>query len=297
MKLERMEDAVLELLWSAWTELGVPGVERKHRRVALDPEPLIIFTPALASNDPRLIEQATLWCERHGEVITKTRLDGLQRRVPPAVASSFVSFAEPLRGAAALWKNAPEGHGRDFQVTRSGPLPFERPSLARLRMRSLAGAGARADILCELLGASNRWTSATDLEYLGYTRRSIARVLAELTSAHLTITRSAKGPASFRLRDPQAIATLIKADSLIWPDWVAVLALAWQLAELEKSSARSALVAPVKARDAWDELRRLSLASGVDEPPSPTGEAAWPALLHWGWSVLHRWPLELLAAT
>ena len=67
-----MKDAIGEILWSAWTELGVPGVERRHRRVVADPEPLIVFTPALAANDPRLIEQAAAWCERHGDVVSKT---------------------------------------------------------------------------------------------------------------------------------------------------------------------------------------------------------------------------------
>lgn len=291
-----MDDAVLELLWSAWTELGVPGVERKHRNVALDPEPLILFTPALARHDPRLVEQATLWCERHGDVISKTRLDGLQRSTPHAVHSSFITFAEPLRGAAALWKSGKVGPSQVVHVGRKGHLPLERPALARVRMRSLAGTGARADVLCELLGSSSRWTSATDLEHLGYTRRYIARILTELTAARLTTEKLGKGAAVFRLRDPRAIATLIEADGLIWPDWVAVLALAWQLIELEKSAARSTVVARVKARDAWDELRRLSLASGVHEPPSPTGEAAWSTLLRWGSTALRCWPLELSPA-
>jgi hypothetical protein len=296
MKRGATEDAVLELLWSAWTELGVPGVERNFQAVALDPEPLILFTPALARNDPRLIEQATSWCERHGDVISKTRLDGLVRGAANVVGASFVTFAEPLGGAAASWRSAKVGAGRRAHVSRSGPPPLDRAALARLRMRALAGTGARADVLSELLGSPNGWTSATDLEHLGYTRRYIAGVLADLTDARLTTEKPGKGAAAFRLRDPRALATLIDADSLLWPNWAAVLALAWQLIELERSAARSAVTAPVKARDAWDELRRLSVASGLREPPRPTGEAAWPKLLHWGSTALRRWPLQPLPA-
>ena len=29
-----------ELLWSQWSELGVPGTNRRHESTALDPEPL-----------------------------------------------------------------------------------------------------------------------------------------------------------------------------------------------------------------------------------------------------------------
>jgi hypothetical protein len=70
-----ISDAILDLLWSAWTELGVPGVERTHQRFAIDPDPLIVFTPALAKDDPRLVEQAAAWCGRHGAVVSKTRLN------------------------------------------------------------------------------------------------------------------------------------------------------------------------------------------------------------------------------
>lgn len=52
MRRETVTDAVSGLLWSAWTELGVRGVERRHERVAVDPEPLIVFTPALAGRRP-----------------------------------------------------------------------------------------------------------------------------------------------------------------------------------------------------------------------------------------------------
>ena len=95
-----------------------------------------------------------------------------------------------------------------------------------------------------------------------------------------------------RLRHPRELAALIRADDLIWPDWVAILELAWRLAKLETSPAPSPLLAPVRASDAWDDLHRLSLASRANEPPGPTGEAAFPALLQWGSTVLRNWPFE-----
>jgi len=163
-------------------------------------------------------------------------------------------------------------------------------------MRSLSGTGARADVLCELLGAGHGWTSATDLEFLGYSRRYIAGVLAELTAAGLATERSRTGPTAFRLRNPQHLSTLIDADALIWPNWQAVLSLAVHLMDLEKALARSPSLAPIKARDAWDELHQLSLASGVLEPPRPSGEDAGQNLLDWGSTELRRWPLELALA-
>jgi hypothetical protein len=290
MKTARLEDAILDLLWSAWTELGVPGARRSHHKVALDPEPLVVFTPALAQNDPRLIEQVTRWCERHGHDLTKTRLDGIQRKAPKPVVSSFVAFAGTLEGAAALWVHAPGVDERRRRGTRSGPIPIDRPALARLRMRSLAGKGARADVLCELLGSSSKWTSTSDLQHLGYARLAVARILADLASANLATEKPGKGPAAFRLRYPLELSRMIQADGLVWPDLAAILELAWRLAELEASSARSGVLAPVKARDAWGDLHRLSSASGANEPPRLTGDGAWPAILQWGLIVLRNWP-------
>ena len=127
----------------------------------MDPEPLILLTPALATNDPRLMEQAIAWCEHHGEVISKTRLDGLKRLTPKAVGNVFETFAEALGGAAGLWGGSKVKAIRSSLVARSGPPPLERPALARLRMRALSGTGARADVLCELLG-STKWVGVRD---------------------------------------------------------------------------------------------------------------------------------------
>lgn len=291
MHAQKIEDAVLDLLWSAWTELGVRGSERRHRMVAVDPDALIVWTPVLAAADPRLLEQVTAWCEQHGESVSKTRLDGLQHLAPHDASSAFATFLGSLGGAAARWRSVKDP-GKRTAGTRRLPLPLERPSLARLRMRALAGTGARADVLCELLGSTGRWLSATDLERLGYTRRNVARVLNELTAGQLTSERSGRGVAAFQLREPQALARLVAGESLTWPDWTSVLTLAWHLVELERSIQRAVAVAPVSARDAWDQLRRLSLASGLREPPPATGETAWVALLDWGSSALRRWPCE-----
>lgn len=130
-----------------------------------------------------------------------------------------------------------------------------------------------------------------DLERLGYARRSIARVLAALAAARLASERPGRGVAAFRLREPRALGVLVAAEGLAWPDWVAILSLAWRLVQLERSMRSSAAIATVKARDAWDDLRNLSLATGVREPPGATGDPSAPLnLLEWGSTVLRQWP-------
>jgi hypothetical protein len=297
MHLSPVRNAVLDLLWSAWSELGVPGAHRKHPTQASDPEPLIVFTPSLAPDDPRLLEQAAAWCERHGDLVSKTRLAGLQRMVPREVSDEFTAFTGRLGGAAGDWGPVRSMRTQLHSVRATMP-PLERPALARLRARVLAGTGTRADVLCELIGSLNAWTSATDLERLGYSRRSIARVLSDLAAARLTTERAGKGPAAFRLREPLALIGLIAAQNVEWPDWAAILTLAWRLSQLERSKQPSGALAPVKARDEWDELRRLSVASGLREPPISTGDSsAWQNLMNWGSAALRLWPAPATAST
>ena len=74
---ERITRLVIDLGWSLWTELGVPGVIRRHAHVAIDPEPLIVFSPWLLRHDARLQEEVVRWCVAHADRISASRLHGL----------------------------------------------------------------------------------------------------------------------------------------------------------------------------------------------------------------------------
>lgn len=159
-------------------------------------------------------------------------------------------------------------------------------------MRAVAGTGARADVLCELLGAAGQWLSGADLEFLGYTRRTLDRVFAELWTAGLVARKPGKAPGSFRLRDANALATLVAGNDLLWPNWPAVLEATWLLIELERSTTRSsASVASLRAHETRERLVALSLNTGLPEPPVARGDAsAAEPLLRWGTNAVAEWP-------
>lgn len=275
-----------ELLWDAWTELGVRGVKPRHLRAAVDPDPLIVFTPALAADEPRLKEQAAAWCERFGGVIVTTRLWGIAKIAPVPVREAFESFVKSLGGTAEHWRRTGSSKSRGPN-DHAASLALERPSLARLRMRALAGTGARADVLSELLGAENQWTSAAELDRLGYARRSISRVLDELAAAGILLERpTTRGSRSFRLRNLDALSDLVAARRLYWPDWTALLTLAWRLVDLERTTQKRTKVSAVQLHEAQKEIRRLALGLGNVAEESTSTSAL--ALLTWGHAVLRK---------
>src|SRR2546428_260977 len=72
----KVETALTDLAWQHWTELGVSGWRLRERQrpaevdVAIDPEPLIFLTAAVAGIDPRLRDEAIDWCVTFGRYIS-----------------------------------------------------------------------------------------------------------------------------------------------------------------------------------------------------------------------------------
>lgn len=283
MSETNIRDNVHGVLWNAWTELGVRGVERRFQHNAIDPEPLIVFTPALSADEPRLNEQVTAWCERFGGAVTTTRLWGIAKTAPTPIREAFETFINSLGGAAHHWQRSGTSSSRG-PIDHTSSLPLERPSLARLRIRALAGTGARADVISEILGTQNAWVTATELERLGYTRRSISRVLDELSAARIVVERSTKGPRAFRLSKQDALTDIVAARDLVWPDWPTALTLAWQLLELERSAIKGDATA-VSRHEAREDLRKLIVTLKVDGDETP-GDSELSSLLQWGVAAL-----------
>src|SRR3954451_22050481 len=82
---EQLREQVLDLLWSLWAEVGVPGWSRRHEDWAIDPEPLIVFTPYLGDGDSRLGGESINWCIRNARYIAATRLRNILSTTPEAV--------------------------------------------------------------------------------------------------------------------------------------------------------------------------------------------------------------------
>jgi hypothetical protein len=272
------------VLWSLWSELGVPGTERAHRGVVVDPEPTIAFTPHLARGDPRLIGLAFDWCRAHDAWISGARIAAIARALPRAAQHALARFNGALARHGVAWR--PLGEPLELEPNRDRmALPMERPALVALRLRALAGTGARADVLTRLVFAPRGGATVTALTPSGTSRRSAELVVNELVaSGWVRIHGSARGR-RFSLAEPGALATLIDAIHLEWRDWQGVFELLTALAELE-TAGLSPRLARVRAVAAQQELAARAAALGLAAPPRLDGrEDAHAALLAWGGKV------------
>lgn len=274
---ERIAKLVVDLGWSLWSELGVPGVVRHHAHVAIDPEPLIVFSPWLFRDDARLQDEIVRWCVAHADRISASRLHGLLKTASPEVLSAFHDLATTLRAHGVPWTKA-KTPGTP-ETTKPLALPTTRPALIRVRLRALAGVGARADVLAELLGHQSRWLIASDLHHLGFSKRNVARILGELADAGVVGSRADKNAVAFKLATPQ-LAQMLEGKQLAWPSWASVLAFVEDLQRLCDDQGKSEVVRRVAAPKAAARFDVASAALNFERPVVPRDDA-WSAVVVW----------------
>lgn len=284
---ERMGKSVVDLGWSLWSELGVPGVIRHHAHVAIDPEPLIVFSPWLFRDDARLQEEIGRWCMAHADRISASRLHGLLKTASPEVSAAFNQMATMLRSHGVLWTTGTPS-AVATTTTSQRALPMNRPALIRLRLRALAGVGARADVLAELLAGSpvGGWLIASDMQHLGYSKRNVARILGELADGGFVATRAEKNAVAFKLATP-LLAQLTEGQRLAWPQWASVLAFVEDIQRLGEDEGKSTVVRRVAAVKA---AARFDVASAMLNLKRPVLSADDP------WSAVVVWAEEQMGA-
>lgn len=297
---ETFAEQALALAWGAWAELGVSGWTATHRKWAIDPEPLILFTAHLRDEDPRLRDEATDWCIRNWRFVSKTRLKNLLRSQPEAVRHGFGEFAATVGAHAGItWPGATEP--RSYRVTgRSTLPPLDRPSLVWLRLRAMFGLGARTEILRYFLSGTGGAASAARLaDATGYTKRNVAEECEALERAGVLAVRSVANRFYYHLARRSELERFVGDLPAIRPNWTAVLDIARELVSLEEQAALvSQRTLPVKVRQT---LRRIEgdLEELDIEPPSEDvqGGNLWPTVQSFGadclgtWSI-GEWPTE-----
>ena len=291
MSSQRVRAAAVELAWSVFTELGVPGVARHHAHTAIDPEPWLVVAPSLFALEPRLRDQVYGWCATHGSMVSVSRLKGLLKSLAPATQAAFGDFSTTLEENTALrWPNLGRTTPWTSTPTSGGPrLPLERASLLRLRLRALCGVGVRTDVLCELLSVDQRWTRASELTDLGYSKRAVALVLADLTQARFAEMRRVGNVNCYRLREPAAYGDIAGPLPSSYPRWRAILLLlltALRLAELEEKPDTVRRVEAVKRRE---QLATFAVEAEWPAPPEVRGAPqAWELVVTWSADVFEQ---------
>jgi len=287
-------EQAIALAWGTWVELGVSGWTATHREWAIDPEPLIVFTAFLADQDPRLRDEATDWCTRNWQYVSKTRLKNLARDQPQDVRDAFGVLAATVGAHAGVtWPYASEP--RRFTVTgRSASPQLDQPSMVWLRLRAMFGLGARTEILRFFLAQeSGRASAASISAATNYTKRNVAEECEALTQAGVLSVKPVGNRHYYSLAKRSALQAFVGSIPANQPNWTAVLNVARQLVDLEAQSASSTTrTFAVKVRKTIDEMEADLDELEIDPPSSDIrGEELWPAIRSLGTETLGAWSL------
>lgn len=176
---KKIDQLLIDLAWSLWTELGVAGIKRYHQNCLIAPEELILLTAVIADIDPRLRDEALDWCTRYYHFISISRLRTLVKTLGSSIYEPFSVFAATLNSVSkANWPLFTKAIPLKFTPSGKSKLPrCEAPSLLYLRLRALFGVGARADLITFFLTQKKNDFTASDTTEIGYTKSSLAALL------------------------------------------------------------------------------------------------------------------------
>jgi hypothetical protein len=287
-----IEERAIELAWSAWVAIGVSGWSSSHEDWAIDPEPLIVFTAFLGDADARLRDEATDWCVRNWRSVSRARLRNIVRDAPADVHPSFDEFAATVGHHAGVEWPGEKVDARFFRVTgRSESPDLMKPAAAWLRLRSMFGLSARAEILRHFLTRPGGKATASRLvTTTGYRKRNLAEECENLVRAGVLDVRG-QNVRLYGLARRAELEAFVGDLPAVRPDWGPVLDVVRELvlAERAVAAAESDLTVPIRARAALDAmapaLERLDVS--VTAPRDP--DLLWPTVQGVGRETLGRW--------
>jgi len=200
---EELTTNAVELAWSLWRTLGVSTWSETHPGWAIELEPLVAYTALIADKDERLLRESIDWCVLNDAFLSR-------RQLRHVVTAQGWPFKGPIgRFGATLSKLTkkqwPEADEAPWDVTLSGKSEhpvLARPELIQLRLRSVFGVTARAEVLrVLLLDDRPEWSLADITKRVPYTRRQVTVDLEMLTLGGVTRRVDSSGSYRFTLEN------------------------------------------------------------------------------------------------
>lgn len=201
---EELREAIQDLLWRQWSQLGVAGyADEEASAFVLDPEALLLFSSRWCRKEDRLYDAIVQWLSVRGGLINVSRLKALQKQSAWKTPSLLGTMAaEPAlqddkrwRRIAEEWRNeADEEMPEPSLLAAEGKVPFSTRKISRrlpqqtatalLRLRAQVGVSARAEVLLLLMLAP--YCPATELSARsGYSRSALHELLKEMVQGEV----------------------------------------------------------------------------------------------------------------
>jgi hypothetical protein len=282
---KKIDEHLIDLSWSLWTELGVAGVKRRHQHCLIALEELIILTAIIAEADPRLRDEALDWCTRYHHFVSISRLRNLVKDFGSSVWEPFSLFAATLNSVSrSNWPLFSKVKPLKFKPSgKSKPPQCELPALLCLRFRALFGVGARADLITYFLTQKKSDVNASDAAEMGYSKRSLADLLEDFVRSGFFDVFTTRNQRNYRLKKCDQVKKIAGMFPEITPPWRQILdvllPLRMCIQEVEK---KSAAIKMVEIRTALlkveNKLARLNLS-----PPSMQSDFSiyWDTFTDW----------------
>ena len=177
------------------------------------PEPLVVFTAAMAESDPRLRDEVLDWCIRNWRHVSQTRLRHILTRQSEETLDDWGRLAATVNARAGTHRPHATTERTTYKATgRSTLRPLTEPSLVLLRMRTMFGLSARTEILRYFLFHPwQRATAAMLAESANYAKRNVADACDMLAQAGVLSSKGVGNRFYFSLAPGDSLADFVGA--------------------------------------------------------------------------------------
>jgi len=221
-----VQASLLDLLWTQWTALGIPGSGEQEKEKIIDPEALLLLTLTVARFDPRLFDLVLEWLQFNGAYLNIQRLQNLVEKSGFQSGPQLSAIAEMLSQkspASQKWKKLADQYSKDNSATLffqkngtpwpvaseadpiflkhglhrspvtnrrlSQPFPSVGIPTLLLRLRALLGVTIRCEVLCVLSSVEEIHPSGIAC-FLSQSPRAIQKILVDMAKSGIVRVRT-----------------------------------------------------------------------------------------------------------
>lgn len=309
-------EVLLSFLWRQWAQIGLASAAAEQRDGwAIDPEALLLLTCTVGRWDPRLFDEVVDWMHKNCRFLNIPRLRSLLKRngsrgemICSAIAKVIAAKNGRLNWRCPCPEKPPEAEPLFFDINGRpmggfGPTDevflkfgFERgpiqlrgysrqfnavmPESALLRLRSLFGVSARAEITLYL--ATHKMAHPSGIaKDTGFSQKNIQDTLVDMTASGIVHTAALEGrKKSYFIHSKDLSPFLYDPDNppawVTWPPLFSALEELWLTLQTIDKNEPSPLLLSSDSRRLMKSIRPRIEASGFGEclsnPESFPGE-------------------------
>jgi hypothetical protein len=281
-------------LWRQWIQIGVRASYEDKTRDGwiIDPEALWLLTTSMGRYDARLFDEAMDWISTNAAFMNMPRLKSLLKQygfestpVLAAISETVCQKNSRLKWAfhtpqipdppEVLFLSQPAGTAIKDSVFEKyglirGPVQlrdmsrrfnYAMPECALLRLRSLVGLNARAEIYAYLCTHRAGHPSGIAKE-TGYSQKNIQDTMVDMSAAHIVIAGELRGRKKKYQIAPSNWQTLLHDPKsppiwMTWPPIFRALEILWKECRTLETKDVSSLLLSGRLRELSERLRPL----------------------------------------